>query len=322
MNSNISLNSITQKRNSILILVLIVILFIIFNEFVGRKFLTLSNINNLITGSAISTLAAWGLCFIFASGVTDFSIGAVMILSATVAGVLGNKFGYGGLIFGGIIVGLVLLSINFIIYNVTKIPSWIAGLGIAMIYEAITAYYSKIRLSHGLQVVELDPKVRALGQSPTVYIVLIIGFILAYLIYNRTSVGLNVRAIGSNVEVAKMMGIKIQNTLLMAGIISGLFFGVAGFIKESYAGRVIAMTGLSSISTIFLPLAAVLLSQVLQKSMNIVVAVPIATFFISAIFNMLTLSGVPSGTWQETLLGLIVILFGMIAQKRVKGVVK
>lgn len=322
MNRDISSSTTKQNMNTILIFLSISIIFVIFNEFVGRKFITFSNINTLITGSAISTFAAWGLCFIFASGITDFSIGAVMILSATAAGVLGNQFGYVGLALGGIIVGIVLLFINFKIYNLTKIPSWIAGLGIAMIYEAITAYYSKIRLSQGLQVVELDFKVRALGQSPAVYVVLILGFVLAYFIYNRTSIGLNVRAIGSNEEVAKMMGIKVQRTLLMAGIIAGFFFGAAGFVKESYAGRVIAMTGLSSISTIFLPLAAVLLSQVLQKYMNIIVAIPIATFFISAIFNMLTLSGVPSGTWQETILGLIVILFGMIAQRKVKGVVK
>lgn len=322
MDKNTISNNGMQKVYAIIALVVVFIVFIVFNEIVDRKFLTVSNMNVLITGSAIPLFTAWGLCFIFASGTTDFSIGAVLILSATFAGTLANQIGYAGLVAGGIFIGMFLLFVNFKVYNTTKIPSWIAGMGMTMIYEAITAYYAKLRLSQGLQVVELEPKFRALGQTPAIYFEIIFGLILAYFIYNRTTIGLNVRAIGSNEEVAKMMGIKTKKALVLGGLTAGFFFGVAGFIKESYAGRVIAMTGLSSISTIFLPLAAVLLAQVLQKYMNIIVAVPIATIFISAVFNVLTLLGVPSGTWQEIILGLIVIFFGMIAQRKEKGVIK
>jgi ribose transport system permease protein len=41
-----------------------------------------------------------------------------------------------------------------------------------------------------------------------------------------------------------------------------------------------------------------------------------------AVFNVLTLLGVASGTWQETILGLSVIVFGIAAQKRSAGVLK
>ncbi|QOX64187.1 ABC transporter permease [Anoxybacterium hadale] len=322
MNQEASSAAATKRIKAVIVIILVVLAFGILNRYVDGKFISVANFNVLITGSAIPTFVAWGLCFIFAAGITDFSIGAVLILSATVGGALGNEMGYPGLILGGILVGMVLLFINFQVYNITKIPSWIAGLGMTMIYEAVAAYYAKLRLAQGLQVVQLDPQLRALGHVPAVYFLLAAGLAAAYFLYNRTTAGLNVRAVGSNGTIAKMMGIHPIKALIIGGLIAGIFFGIAGVIKESYAGRVIAMTGLSSISTIFLPLAAVLLSQVLQKYINIIIAIPIATLFISSIFNLLTLLGVPSGTWQETILGMIVITFGMIAQRKEKGVIK
>ncbi len=314
------------KKNRYIVITIALVVFIgalfIFNSFVGGKFLTLSNFSLMVTAATVPTFVALGLTFIFASGITDFSVGAVVILAATMAGTLGNQFGYAGLIIGGVATGAILLFLNFQIYNWTRIPSWIAGLGMTMIYESVSAFYSNARLEKGMRVVMLESEYKALGMYPMVFLVLIIGLILAYILYNRTTIGLNLRAVGTNEEVARMMGIKAKKTLLLGGIIAGVFFGIAGFVKESYAGLVIAATGLSSISSIFQPLAAVLLSQVLQKNINIVIAVPISTIAITALFNMLTLVGVPSGTWQEVFLGVIVILFGILAQKNAKGVVK
>jgi ribose transport system permease protein len=294
----------------------------VFNHFSGGVFLTRSNILILLSHAVIPCFFAWGLSFIFASGFTDFSVGAVLLIAATVGGELGNQVGYVGLVGGGIAVGVGLLFVNFIIYNYTKIPSWVAGLGLAMIYEAIMASYAQMKMLGGGQVVLLGDNVRSLGRVPVIFVVFAIGLVVVYMIYNKTSVGLNIRAAGGNPEVAKMMGINIKKTYIMAGICAGLFFGCAAFINESYAGRVLAMTGLTSISQIFQPLAALLLAQVLQKRINLMIAIPIGALVIAAIFNMLTIAGVPSGTWQETILGAIVIVFGILAQRGFKGVVK
>ena len=68
--------------------------------------------------------------------------------------------------------------------------------------------------------------------------------------------------------------------------------------------------------------AAVLLAKALSKNINRIIAVPISTFIIVVIFNVLTLLGVPSGAFQEFLLGSVVIIFAVFAQRGVKGVVK
>ena len=101
-----------------------------------------------------------------------------------------------------------------------------------------------------------------------------------------------------------------------------MFIGVAAFLQQSYSARTTVKTGLTSMYMVFQPLAIYLLSQILLKIINIIVAVPICAFIIYAIFNLLTILGVPSGTMQETVLGAFLIIFGIIGQRGFKGVVK
>ena len=73
---------------------------------------------------------------------------------------------------------------------------------------------------------------------------------------------------------------------------------------------------------IFQPLAIYLLAQIIQKHINIVICVPICAFILYAVFNVLTVLGVPSGTLQEAFLGFFIVIFGVIGQRKAKGVVK
>ena len=303
----------------ILAFLVVVAGFIVFNVLFGGKFLNASNVISVLTHAVIPSFIAWGFSFIFACGYVDLSVGGVIVLAANIASTLGNQLGYPGVVFGGIGVAVLLLFINFNIYVHSKIPSWIAGLGMAMIYEASAVIYWKNVMSKG---VDLNKDYRALGHVPGIFVVFAIGLVLAYVLYNRTTIGTNIRAIGSNPEVAKAIGIKTAQTLIAVGIISGIFIGCAAFVNISYNVRITAKTGLTSLSLIFQPLAVLLLAQVLQKKINLIIAIPICAVFVSAVFNMLTIASIPSGTWQEAILGLCVIVFGIIAQREFKGVVK
>ena len=58
------------------------------------------------------------------------SIGGVIVLGSFAANILGNAMGVPGVIIGGLITGLVLIFINFLIFTYTGIPSWIAGIAL------------------------------------------------------------------------------------------------------------------------------------------------------------------------------------------------
>ena len=299
-----------------------ILLLIVMNMATDGKFLEPSNLKTIAVNASVPTFTAWAFVFIFASGFIDLSLGAVIVLAANVAGTFGNQFGFVGLVVTGLAAGVLLMTLNFTVFQVTKIPSWIAGLGLTMVYEAISSFYSEQRLEMGLRVVELESQYRSLGRAPLAFVVVLLGLVVAYILYNRTTIGLDIRAMGDNQAVARNMGIKMAKTVILSGVVAGIFVGAAAFMKESFAGTVNPVTGLASLPQTFQPLAAALLSQALSKHINIIVAVIASTLFVMAIFNFLTLMNVPSGTWQETVLGISVIVFGVLANRNTKEVVK
>lgn len=318
-----------QKKNSRLIVIVIVIIAVLVALHFATNCVLLSpsNLMILLSNMVVPTIICIGFTFIFVCNITDLSPGAIVLLTANCAGIIGNAFDNPAvsillMVLGCTAVGILCGLLNFTIYRVTKIPPWIAGLGMTMVYEAIVGIYSQMRAAEGQQVEFLRDENRALGLSPWIFVVLILCLIIAYIIFNNTSVGINIRATGCNEQVSKTMGINVSKTLIMGGIIAGAFLGIAGVVKESVSIFTPAQGGLTSLSTVFQPLAAVLLAKTLSKFINRIIAIPISTFVIVIIFNVLTLLGVPSGTFQEFLLGSVVIIFAIFAQRGVKGVVK
>lgn len=299
-----------------------VIVGVIVNLFTGGEFLTVKNVEIIVSNSVYPTFIAWALCFLSACGYTDLSMGGVLVLGSFGACAVGNALGYPGVIIGGLVVGTILVCINFGIFTATKIPSWIASISLALIYEALTVLLRTSKLTKRLVDTELSRDFRALGQFPLNVIILIVGFIVVYFVYNRTTIGLNVRAVGGNANVSKALGINISKTVLAVGLIAGLLMGVACIIQESYNGKTFATSGLTSIQLIFKPLAISLLAQILSKRINIILAVPFCSVIIYAVFNIMTFFGVPSGTLQDVFLGAFVIVFGIIGQAGTKEVVK
>jgi len=300
----------------------IAVISIIFNALYDGKFLLVENINAIFINAIIASFTAWGFCFLFALNYMDLSVGAVMTIAAFTAGELGNAFGPIGVAVGGLVIGMVLMVINFNVFAWTKIPSWVAGLGMCLIYEAFGGLYVKYKSGLGSWAVMLIEEYAVFGRFPGVYVVFVIGLVLAILLYNHSTLGLRTRAIGSRANIAKTMGINIPKTLIQIGIVCGIFIGCAGFIKESHSLRLASMTNLTSLSLVFPPLTAVFLARVISRWINIIIAVPFCAFLIYTCYNMLAIIGVPSGTLQESTLGLFVIVFGVLSQRGTKEIVK
>jgi len=66
----------------------------------------------------------------------------------------------------------------------------------------------------------------------------------------------------------------------------------------------------------------VLIASSMAAIFNVVVGVVIGTISLSALFNALTLLGVPPGTWQEVVLGMLVIAVTIVSMRGEEGVVK
>jgi ribose transport system permease protein len=312
----------TRRMQQILVLAGLLLIFVIIHFATGSRFLTRRNLGIIVSHAVIPTFITWGLIFSFTSGMIDLSIGAIVVLASNFAGILGLKFGYAGLILGGLAAGVALQALNGLVFLKTKIPPWVAGLGMAMIYESIGAFYSNAAVRSGGMVVSLGSQLRGLGQLPVNVLMLIPGLIAAYILFCRTSIGLNVRAVGSDLRVTKEMGINPDRAKFLGMLVCGVFIGLGSAINQSYVGQLLPRTGLTTVSTIFQPLTAVLIATSMGAIFNVVIGVVLGTISLSALFNALTLLGVPSGTWQEVVLGALVIAVTVVSMRGEEGVVK
>jgi ribose transport system permease protein len=292
------------------------------------KLLSPGNIENIVKQTAFPAFLSWGMMFIFTTGMIDLSVGANVVMSSNVGMLFAQYFGFG---YAGLIIATMLCSL-FLSHIVPRlvvnleIPSWIAGLGMALVIEAalnlgvgiVQKIFPELSGTNNLRLEDY----KFLGNYACIIVALAIGAAAASILFERTSIGYNVRAVGSSPVVAKAMGINTNKTIFQGVFIGGLFVGCGCILQISYAGKMLIVSGLGSLSAIFKPLAVVLLSGSIQKYINMPLGVLVCSLFIACLFNVLTLLGVPAGTWQEVLLGSIVIICGVVSALGNKGVVK
>jgi len=299
-------------------------LFLLLHFASGQKFLTALNVRTVLMQSAFPALVAWGMMFIFTTGMIDLSIGANIILSANVGALCAQYLGMG---YFGLFVPTILCAVAcelLVTHSAVtlKIPSWIAGLCFALIFEsALNTFTANVRVVSGTNLIPLTDY-RLFGKPWVMIGVAVAALAVAYILFERTTIGMNLQAVGSNPDVAKAMGINLRRTIVLGAVIGGIFIGLSAIIDVSYLGKVFPSSGLGSLQTIFRSLATVLLAQSFARIIPMPVGILISSVVVVGIFNVLTLLGVPSGTWQEILLGVIVIVCGIASNVRKRGVVK
>lgn len=313
-----------KYRNQIIFVAALFIILFICNILTSGKLLRSNNMLTILAHSIFYTFISWGMIFIFTTGIVDLSIGATVILAANIGAVCAMDFGmgYAGLIIMTVVTAMILEILSVLCSVQLKIPSWISGLGMALIYEAILSIYANARSKTvGSNVITLKDY-RIIGKVPVMIVLLIIGFIAVYILFNKTTLGFNIIAVGGNSKVSSAMGINLKKTIILGALIGGLFIGVGGLIQESYVGKFYAQSGLSSLNTIFRSLAILLLGQSFSGFFSMPVSVLICSVLVNGLFNFLTIMGVPSGTGQEMCLGALVIICGIVSHWKQRGVVK
>jgi len=299
-----------------------VIVALIADYLTDGTFIQITNLNVIISNSIYPCIIAWALCFFFAAGYYDLSLGGIVVLASFGTCVLGNLYGYPGVIIGGMAVGTLLVLLNFTIFVFARVPTWITSLSLTLIYEGIAIYLRANPYTKQYIDVALGKNYRAIGNAPWNIYLLIAIFIIVYLVYYRTNIGLNIRALGGNKEVSRALGVNTVKTLMLTGLICGLLIGASSVVQQSYNARTTPATALTSLQLMFKPLAIALLAQILQKRMSIIVAVPFCSIIIYGVFNLMTFFHVPTSTLQDVFLCVFVIAFGLVGQRGVKEVVK
>ena len=285
---------------------------LVYLVFLVTNFSRIGNINSIYTiflQSIIPTIMGYGVAFGFISGIFDFTIGSRLIIAAIVGGILVNYIGYWGLVLGCLLASVFIGIFTGIINWLTKIPSLVVTLGLTLVYEIVGYNLSIITL------IRLNSTNDELGEPIPNIAIMIAAALVFYILFYHSKFSSHVRAMGSNVILAKTMGIDIDRTKILTFIVGGLFLGIAGLLQISVSGTISMPINLGSASMLFKPLMGVLVALVLQPICNLAIGIFIGSFTVNTIFVGMIASGLPD-TYQNVVLGFFILIVMVISQNK------
>jgi rhamnose transport system permease protein len=234
---NGSLSASIAKFRELGLLVFIVVLSIVV-QVDNPSFLTLENINDLLTNTAILSILSVGMMLVIVTRGIDLSIGATLALSGMVAALTVSA--HPGLnpviVIGiGIAVGSVCgILIGFFISKTNVLPI-IATLGMMNVLRGLTYMISGGKWVSAHQMPESFKRIAtgSIFGLNTLIVIAIVIYVIFYYFINHTRTGRQIYAVGSNPESAKISGINNDRILWMVYSIMGALAGLSGVLWVS-----------------------------------------------------------------------------------------
>ena len=249
------------KGNPIIIMMAIVSIIV---GFTIENFFSFENLNVLLGNTTIRFLIALGVSGCLITKGTDLSAGRQAALAATLTGVMVQRIDYSGRLFTWLpemnmwIVLLIVLAIGAIIGLVTgsiiaylKVPPFIATLGIQTIVYGFNLIYTNAQPIGGFTQDFKDffnLKFLPMGEFKgfSVYILFAIVFgLIFWFLYNKTTHGKYMYAIGGNENAAEVSGVNVKKKMMQIYMLAGVMYAFAGFLMTGKSGGASAGMGTS-----------------------------------------------------------------------------
>ncbi len=241
-------------------------------------------------------------------GMMDFSVGAVITLSAITGGILMNATNSGvpGLILFSLLTAVLLTSLTGLLNNLLRVPTLVLTLGLLLIYEALPNLL--FPSTSGVAIIKV--KYAVLAQPPLCFIAFGVAFVLFYIIINKTTYGNNIQALGGNEDLATRAGLNVKQIKQLGFTVSGLFAGIASAVYMANNGQVTPSSAFGSITVIMDAFLGLFLGMFLSNFCNISIGIVIAVITMTTMTNGLVALGFDS-TWRDIIKS--VVLFFLLA---------
>ncbi|MFC9856576.1 MULTISPECIES: ABC transporter permease [unclassified Streptomyces] len=202
-------------------------------------FLDTGNLQLILTQASVIGVVTVGMTFVITSGGIDLSVGAMVALASVWATTLATQeFGFAGILFTAVIVGLAAGLVNGVLIAYGGMVPFIATLAMLASARGLA-----LQITDGKTQIVTVPSVLDLG-LPDSYILgippLVLMFaavtLVGWLVLNRTTFGRRTVAVGGNAEAARLAGIDVRRQRLYLYLVSGLCCGIAAFMLIILAG--------------------------------------------------------------------------------------
>lgn len=212
------------------------VLLVIGISFVSPQFRTVDNFLSLLRQSSINGFIAFGMTFVILTEAIDLSVGSVLALStALCAGMITAGVPVGIALLLALFIGALLGLMSGILVTKGRLQPFIATLITMTVYRGLTMIYTNGKPISNLGnsfVLKLIGKGSFLG-VPIPVILLIAVFLLFLFLLTKTTFGRRIYATGSNWKSAKLAGVNISGTKIIAYVISGAMAALSGLILLS-----------------------------------------------------------------------------------------
>lgn len=249
--------------NAMYIFIIVAIIFISIRV---PAFLSLSSIVNIISLSAAKLPIALGIAGAIILTGTDLSAGRCVGLTACISAALLQMVGYANKIFPNLpvlpipfvlllvmLVGALVGLVNGWFVAKFKLHPFIVTLSTQMIVYGCILMFLMIGTNNGQTISGLDVSYTNFikGTMFTVGGVAVPWYILyaaivtviMWFIWNKTSFGKNMFAVGSNEEAANVSGVNVKRTIIGVFVLAGVMYAITGFIEGARIGSNSAATG-------------------------------------------------------------------------------
>ena len=328
-----------DKRRSIADLLLnnaiyiLLVIFVIYTWSRNNSFISTSSIVNVISLSAASLPIALGIggCIVLTG--TDLSAGRVVGLTAAISAALLQATDWGNKMFATlpempiplvillvILVGGIVGLVNGFFVAKFSLHPFIVTLATQLIVYGLILEFYMLNGNNGQPLSGLSDTYKNFitgalfriptgnGQSVAVPLYVLYAIILVavmWFIWNKTTFGKNMFAVGSNPEAANVSGVNVFMTTMMVHTLAGCMYGIEGFIESARIASNTANTGLNYESD---AIAACVIGGVsFVGGTGKISGIVLGVFILRIIFAALTMLSI-SGNTQYIIKGLIILI--------------
>jgi len=223
------------------------------------SFLSLNNFRNILSMSATRVIFAMGMAAVLITAGVDLSCGRMVGLAAVLSASMLQTVDYSRRMYPNLPVLPLIVPIliamaacgifgflNGLFVTKLKVPAFIGTLGtMVAVYGTCSLYFD--RPPYGAQPIGgLDRRFAALGTGyvgfdgvysvPYIVIIAAIIAVITWVLFNKTTYGKNIYAIGGNAEAARVSGVNVTRTLIIVYTMAGVLYGLGGSLEAARTG--------------------------------------------------------------------------------------
>ena len=213
--------------------------------------LTLNNVLNILTQASPRMFLALGVAGLILLAGTDLSIGRMVGMGMTAAtivmhngpntgGVFGHLFDFSGMpvlarVFLALVVCVVLCTIFTTIAGFFtakfKMHPFISTMATMLVIFGLVTYSTK-----GVSFGAIDNTIPSMiipriGSFPTIILWAVAAVVVVWFIWNKTTFGKNLYAVGGNPEAAAVSGISVFKVTVGAFVLAGVLYGFGSWLE-------------------------------------------------------------------------------------------